>query len=190
MSMGATPIVRLAPLGEPGANLYNAYHYITQISGLYAQAAEHEAEKVPRGVWGELCDRALLDLGDLYHLWEEALREGRAGRTALDDTGLGVIVNRACGRMTVLVDHMNVWTPMARWARVLQLCERRWLRMLERLEKLSPAMNVKLSGVRTSSLDRVSRLTGLLETYHKAEARTDACFKVDGGGPFGGAAGF
>ena len=122
------PFPRLAATGEPGANLYNSYHYLTQISGLYAQAMQFDPDARHADVWRELCDSAIADLGDLYHAWEAVLTMARGGGAVpLIEEALGRRVVRACKRIHDVSRLVSLWTPMDRWARLLLLCERRWL---------------------------------------------------------------
>lgn len=170
--------IRLARIGEPGANLYNAYNYLTQVSTLYAQAVQGESRGGDQRAWQELCDEALSDLGDVFHVWEIALKDGRSGKAQLDDARLGAVIVRDCQRAAKLMDHVGVWTPRARTAGLLRHCERQWRRILTEVSALDPVLAPRLEGAIRTSHARSSRLTGMIEKGAKESVRIDACFKV------------
>lgn len=184
------PRIHLARPDEPGASFYNSYHYLTQISALYAQAGQYESKQTLRPIWLELCDATLVDLGDVFLVWEATLKAGRSGKPGAADEQTYTVIARACRRAVVILDHVNVWTPVDRWIRLLSLCERRWQRILTRLGDAHPLVKPKLEVAAQASLDRHSRLKGLAETARTEAARIDDSFVPDGGGPFGGSVGF
>ncbi len=169
--------MRLAPVQDPGASLYNSYHYLTQLSGLYAAAVGFDHHALAKGTWQELCDLVLDDLGDLYTAWETVLNKGKVGIPMPDDPALGRVVVSACYRADVLMRHLNVWTPIQRVARILHLCERRWQRLLLGIAKECPELGAPLAKIHEQSLDRSSRLTGIVEKYRQEEARMGAALK-------------
>ncbi len=170
--------MRLAPVRDPGASLYNSYHYLTQLSGLYASAVGFDHHAVAKGTWQELGDLVLNDLGDLYSVWEVALNKGKAGVPVPADPALGSVVVSACYRADVLMRHLNVWTPIQRVGRILHLCERRWQRMLLGIAKECPELGTPLAKIHEQSLDRSSRLTGIVEKYRQEELRMGAALKL------------
>lgn len=170
--------MRLAPVQDPGAGLYNSYHYLTQISGLYADAVGFDHHQLARSTWAELCDIVLSDLGDLYTSWEVVLKKGKAGIPLPDDAALGLVIVSACRRADVLMRHLNVWTPIQRVARVLILCERRWQRIVKGIAKETPELVPTLAKIEGTSRDRASRLTGLVERYRQEEERMAAALKL------------
>lgn len=172
-----TPM-RLAPVTEPGAGLYNSYHYLTQLSGLYAAAVGFDHHALAKGTWEELCDKVLGDLGDLYTVWETILNKGKSGIPMPDDPTLGKVIVSACLRADVLMRHLNLWTPIERVVRVLHLCERRWQRILLGIAKQSRELGAPLSKIHENSLDRSSLLTGIVEKYRQEDARMSAALKL------------
>jgi hypothetical protein len=152
-------------VAQPGASLYNSYHLVTQISGLYAAAAGYDPDPAAAVIWRELCDSAIGDLGEIYLTWDLSLAEARAGRPITVDLAVGRAVARACQRVNRLINGLNVWTPMSRWVNVLDLCERRWQRLLDAFEASSPIVRAKFAPVRTGGKDRLSRLVGLRVRY-------------------------
>ncbi len=170
--------MRLASITEPGAGLYNSYHYLTQLSGLYAAATEFDHHALAKATWQDLCDKVLNDLGDLYTAWEQVLNKGKTGIPMPDDPALGKVIVSACRRADVLLRHFNVWTPIQRVARVLHLCERRWQRILLGIAKESIDLGAPLAKIHESSLDRSSLLTGIVEKYRQEEARMNSALKL------------
>jgi len=178
MSTSPKEPIRLAPTNQPGANLYNSYHFLAQLSGLYAQAAQNDPDQVAAGVWRELSDKAIGDLGELYLAWEIELATQRAGGNAVINVRLGQSVSRACFRLNIIVERLSIWTPMMRWVRIMQLGERRWQRFLVAFAEDSKVAAGKLGELRQGSLNRLSRLTGLNECYRKDEERAAAGFSI------------
>lgn len=170
--------MRLAPVQDPGASLYNSYHFLTQLSGLYAAAVGFDHHALAKATWEELCDLVLKDLGDLYSTWEAVLNKGKTGIPMPDDPRLGEVVVRACVRADVLLRTLNVWTPIVRVARVLHLCERRWQKLLAAISEDCPEAAPPLKSLTAGSLDRASRLTGLIEKYKQEEARMNAALAL------------
>lgn len=163
--------MRLAPLQDPGASLYNSYHFLTQLSALYAAAVGFDHHALGKATWEDLCDLVLADLGDLYVAWEAVLKKGKTGIPMPDDPVLGKVIVQACLRADVLMRHLNVWTPIQRVARLLVLFERRWQKLLTALAVETPDLKNPLMTIRSGSLDRASRLTGVVETYRQEEFR-------------------
>jgi hypothetical protein len=178
MTQSPKAAMRLAPVQEPGANLYNSYNYLTQLSALYAAAVGFDHHELARSTWEELCDLVLQDLGDLYSAWETVLNKGKSGIPMPDDPVLGNVIVRACRRADVLLRHLNVWTPIQRVARLLYLCERRWQNVIVGLAKECPDLGAPLAQVHESSLDRSSRLTGFIEKYRQEELRMGAAMRL------------
>ena len=170
--------LRLAAAGEPGANLYNSYHFLTQISGLYAQAMQFDPEARAAREWQELCDLAIENLGELYHAWETALGEARGGKAPLIDAALGERVVRACHRIHEVSRLLNLWTPMPRWTRLLLLCEHKWLKFLAGFAAASPVIEAKLAPVRKGAELRVARLAALAERYRREAAEAAPGFAI------------
>lgn len=188
----AGPRIRLAPVGEPGAALFNAYNYLTLLSTLYAQVLKHEQRPEDQAIWRELCDQALNDLGEIYSVWEAVLKSERASKGAppdRDTAALGEVVARACRRAEAIMERANVWTPLLRWANLLRLAEARWQRILARIQKTSPYVGPRLVSALNSSQSRTSRLTAIVESARLAKGRVDGSFNPDGGS-FGGTVGF
>jgi hypothetical protein len=178
--MPTTATIRLAPATEPGGNLYNSYHLLTQISGLYAQAAEYEPQPGPGAVWRELCDASIKDLGELFHAWESVAAASRSGKGATIEAQVGVSLSRACGRVGRMVERLNVWTPMARWARLLALLERRWERYLTAFCAAGSEVKARLAPLADASRHRAQRLDELARAYRREGGEAAAAFKLVG----------
>lgn len=173
--------IRLAPSAEPGATLYNAYQFLTQLSGLYAEATRHESRAHEKSVWTEMSDATLADLGDVFNVWDLVLKSERSGKGKGADDALGVVVVRACKRADYVMDKVNVWTPLVRWARLIRLCEARWQKILTTVQELNPVVAPKLEGPLRASRDRASRLKGLIEQSQLEAKRKDASYAPDDG---------
>jgi hypothetical protein len=172
-------------VAEPGASLYNSYHLLTQISGLYGAAAGFDPDPASAAVWRELCDSAIADLGEIYLTWELSLAEARAGRAVMIPAAVGSSVVRACQRAQIFTTRLNIWTPMCRWINVMSLAERRWQRQLASFAAASPVIREKLAPVATSGKDRISRLVGLGSRYRPPvppstpKAKPDETFAIE-----------
>lgn len=180
-----SPRIRLARPDEPGATFYNAYHYLTQISALYAQAGQYDQKAEHRDLWFELCDGTLKDLGDVFNVWDAMVKDVRISKATTDDGKLHAVIERACHRSALLLDRVNVWTPVERWVRLVGLCERRWQRVLARLGQSNSVIKPKLESVIKGSLDRHSRLKGIAEQLRVEAGRIDSCFEADTSGSVG-----
>ncbi len=169
--MPTKPPLRLASVQDPGASLYNSYHFLTQISGLYAQGQDFDHHALAKTAWLELSEMVLGDLGDLFLAWETVLNQGKSGAPIPADLKLGETIARACRRADAVLSRLNVWTPVQRLALITQLCERRWQRILAALAAGDPQLKTPLAKIRSSSLERSGRLTGLIEKYSQEETR-------------------
>lgn len=171
----SVPQARLAAAADPGANVYNAYHLLMQLSGLYAQAAasDHHAEGC--AVWGELADQCIEDLGELFGVWSiVARRAATPGSTP--DARLFSDLRSTCVRAEVMVRMLNVWIPLRRWARLLGLVERKWGRLAARLAPQVGDEAKRIEQLRERATGRGQRVLGLCESYTSEQARLDAAF--------------
>jgi hypothetical protein len=165
----------LAAAADPGADVYNAYHLLTQLSGLYAQAAASDHHAEGRAVWGELADQCVDDLGELFGVWSiVAPRAHTPGPTP--DAHLFGDVRSACVRAEVMVRMLNIWIPLQRWARLLGLVERKWGRLAARLAPQVGDQAKRIDLLRERATARGQRVLGLYESYTSELARLDAAF--------------
>lgn len=153
-----------------------------QLSGLYHQGSTLDQHQHGPTIWVELSDRALTDIGELYSLWDAALRLAKdpAEPVTGDDSPLGAAIIRACHRTAIVIGCLNNWTPMLRWVSVLRRCEQRWVKLVERLMMASPTSPLigRLQALRAQALERHQRLIGLLETYNQEKAKMAAGFQA------------
>jgi hypothetical protein len=171
----SVPQVRLAAATDPGADVYNAYHLLMQLSGLYAQAAASDHHVEGRTLWGALADQCVEDLGELFGIWSVVAQ--RAETPALTpDAQLFFDLRSACMRAEVMVRMLNVWVPLQRWARLLGLVERKWGRLAARLAPRAGDQAKRLEQLRERATARGQRVLGLYESYRSEQARLDAAF--------------
>lgn len=172
------PEIRLAAPADPGANLYNGYHYLVLLAGLYDGAGRFDHRPVGRKLWGELADHALGDVGEVFAAWETIVHRPPAPRApgspapAFDAVGRSVV--QACNRAVRLGLLLGEWTPMLRWAQILRLAERRWQIVCEHLAEAEPSVGARLLLLRKTSLDRQSRLHGATEALEQERRRMRA----------------
>lgn len=167
--------VRLAVAADPGADLYNGYHLLAQLTGLYAQAALHDPHVHERSLWTQLAEQGIEDLGDVVSIWNHLAHQPSLASAGLD-ADLHVAVTRACRRTEVVVRNLNLWVPFQRWARLLGCIERKWSRLLERLEPLVGPEQQRLAQLRERATLRSQRILGLCEKYTAEYQRLDAKF--------------
>ncbi len=160
--MDSNSAIRLAPLGGIAANSYNVYHFVTQVAGLYAHAADFDHREHVGKIWMELSMLMIGDISLIYNVWEKAHNLERIDE---DDEEFGQYILRTCKRVDRLVDLMDVWTPVVRWARIMRLLERRHREILGRfLAFNSPYEKIYKKLVEDSVL-RDQKLDGLLQLY-------------------------
>jgi hypothetical protein len=158
-----------AAVGERGAGLYNGYHFMTLVAGLYQQVAVHDRRSGSRELWDELTGSVLDDLGVLYGIWHQAQADQKAADTP--DLALETVIARACARAARLVVLLGPWTPSIKWIEALWLCERRWQSVLTGLRRAHPALGQELGRVLQGAQARGARLTGRLELARREAAR-------------------
>lgn len=174
-SKNSAPRIRLAQAGSTGANLYNSYHLLTQISSVYAQGSELDHHAKAAQTWGSLCDSTLVDLGEIYSAWEQVLKDKPAA--ALDDQQLGAVIARACLRMDRALGMVNVWTPLAKWVTLARLGEARWQKVSAELARREPRIKPRLEKAQNESKSRIEGLKRLVEAASqigKSMAQFDA----------------
>ena len=155
--------MRLAQLGEPGANLYNSFHLLTQIAGLYAQAQTLEHHAVLKVILADLADGAIQDLGDLYAAWDALVSAQQKMADGVDDVAFGQRIVRACLRLERVNRALNVWVPITKLTAVIGLAEKKWQTFAEEGAKREPILAEKLLQLKSQSEGRHSRLGGLIE---------------------------
>lgn len=161
---------------EPGAAIYNCYLLLSQILSLYAEAARVDKDSARRAALGELADGALQDIGTMFQLWEGALSGAREGQGVKDDPALGTTIIRACQRLHVLVQKLNLWVPSERWLRVLILAESRWLKVATRLAPLNPSLEGRLKALGEAAKNRLGRLSGLHQVCVRTRDHVNGSF--------------
>ena len=171
------PEPTLVPPGQPGANLYNAYHYLTQLSALYAQAAEVDPTVDGKAEWNRLCDQVIVDLGVLVAAWETTLAEARMGHASNVPTVGAQRLVLSARRLARLAGLLNIWVPMDRWTRIALRCETRWQRLLGGFTDASPTVKVKLQPVVQASQGRAAALQGMEGRRMRAKIQVRAAFK-------------
>ena len=158
------PQVRLAPLDQAGSTFYNLYQLVTQIASLYTCAAEADDDPSHRPDWTSFSDGVLEDLGMLFTIWEAAIKVAPDQAPIMIGVTLPKRVIRTCNRVEILGRHLTVWTPLARWLRVLRLVELRWQGFLQALLEplatlaIKPAPLVAAGRTRLAKLDELIRL--------------------------------
>lgn len=182
------PKILLAKAEEPTAAIYNSYHYLTEISALYSQAAQYEQDAEHRAKWQAICDSTLQDLGDVFVAWESTQKAGKNIKPATTSTKIYSLINRSCKQAIVIVENVNLWTPVERWARLLDLCERRWQRILIGLSELVPTVQSMVETARAASVDRQTQLHSLAAVIRDAAASIDSNFLSADNSPDDGSA--
>lgn len=155
--------LRLASETALSSSLYNVYHFLTQVAGLYAQAAENEKLAFRRQVFLQLSDQALSDLGEIYSLWDETLHDKEIVR----DEKLASFVSRSCARTDHLIALLTIWAPALKWIKALQLCERRYGRILNAVAGHKVSASSRLKVLTDSGVKRQGLLGGLLAAIEK-----------------------
>jgi hypothetical protein len=159
-----------AAIDQRGAGLYNGYHFLTLVAGLYQQIAFHDSRGAGQ-IYDELTGTVLDDLGVLYGIWERVQKDAKGEVVGQEDAALGAVIARACARAARLVGLLGPWTPSIKWLEALWLCERRWQRILTELRRSHPALGPDLGRVLQGAQTRGSRLTGRLEAVRREALR-------------------
>ena len=167
--------VRLAVVAEPGAELYNGYHLLTQLVGLYAQAAQLDPHRKERALWHQHVEQGVEDLGELVLIWDR-LAHQRSGALTNTNLALHAFVSRACRRTEIIVEQLNLWIPFQRWARLLGRIERAWCDFLVRLEPLVGEEEPLIRSLRERAAVRLQKVCGLYEKYAAERQQIDASF--------------
>lgn len=113
---------------EPGANLYNSYHFLTQLAGIYSLAAQYAPDH--KDQWNRLCDQTINDLGLAVGAWEAAIQQAKGQTAPRIDERVAARAQRLCKRLDAAANLLSVWTPMEKWSRLLAAFESRWAGVL------------------------------------------------------------
>lgn len=157
--------IRLAEPGQTGANLYNSYHFLTQIAGLYAQAAKYDHHPETRNSWLDLSDGVLLDLGEVFTLWEEVIR--RTGGPNMDDAPFAQRIVRSCKRADRILGLMDVWTTVDVWCRVMVRLEKRWAKYIESFVARDPSLASQLKVPLERAKGRMRQVLEMRQVYRE-----------------------
>lgn len=170
----AFPQVRLASAEDRGAEVYNCYHLLSQLLALYTEAAQHDPHLETRGDWAEFAEQCVEDIGELFAIWEVVAQSPKLPIRLIGDDRLHADVRSACLRTAVLVRTLNVWVPFDRWARILVLLERKWIRLATRLEGGVGEQATRLVRLRQRASGRDQRVLDVRDRYREEARNLDA----------------
>lgn len=173
------PAIRLAKLGDVGANLYNSFHLLTQIAGLYAEAEKLEHHALLKVVFSDLAESAIADLGELYSAWSALVSLKQSTANRLDDLTVGKKIERVCLRLERATIAVNSWTPVAKLASLIALSESKWQVFAAYFSHCDARLAGKLTVLRSQSETRTGRLTGLLERLKKERDKMAEAARVE-----------
>lgn len=170
------PQVRLAAADDRGAEVYNCYHLLSQLLALYSEAAQSDPHLETRSDWADLAEQCVEDLGELFAIWEAVAQPSGASQLVPVDPRLHADLRSTCLRTAVLVRSLNIWVPFDRWARLLALVERKWIRLATRMESAVGDQATRLVRLRERANGRGRRVFDVWDRYQQESQRLDANF--------------
>lgn len=175
-----TSQLRLAQGADAGVDIYNCYHLLTQMAGLYMAATEGDEHQGSDLLWRAMADACLKDLGEVYSLWKDATVLGRRATDAASLKRFDLKVRQTCLRCSVLVNRMNVWVDAGRWARLLMIFERRWSNLTVGFAEIYPLLAERFAALHTISQERLTKLQRLMDAYAEENKAKDASYTAAG----------
>jgi hypothetical protein len=158
--MSNEPIIRLAALGESGANVYNMFHLLSQAASLYGRAAELDHRTQITKVWSNASDKVLEDIERMFDLWDT--HKGIANNPA-DQTALGELIVKSCRRAERLVGKIDVWDPVSRWIKAIESIENRFCYILDKFIELDKTHQKEYETLITGSRSRRIEMKKLIQ---------------------------
>jgi len=162
--MSSPTAMRLAPIGQAAANVYNTYHYISQIAGLYSQAAEFDHRQNTLVHWQDLSMLVLDDIELMYKVWEKA---HSLEATPEDDSDLGKFIFKSCVQIEKIEKQLNIWVDLPRWSRTMKTLELRYQTILKKFQKYNTVYSrvyEKLVKDSTKRLEKLQELAQIFQT--------------------------
>jgi hypothetical protein len=172
----------LSPKSAAGSTVYNAYYYLTQLSGLYAAGQECAKKPEEKKLWVLLSDSGLEDVGILFSVWEWVLKEIRTNTLKPEVEHHWNMVALACKRMAVIHQGTNFWTPRLQWCRIGLRCESRWVKIITGFEAQDPRLTERMRPLLESSTKRQQHLKSATQKLEDGEKTVNSWFVVDDAG--------
>jgi hypothetical protein len=160
--MSSATAMRLAPLGNAAANIYNSYHFVSQVAGLYAHAAQFAHRPHVGEVWMEISILVVGDIEELYGIWQKA---HELEITDDDNEEFGEFILKTCSQVEKLVSLMDVWTPIVKWTNIMRVIESRYRTVLTRFIGFNSPYTEAYSKLLEGSKVRDQKLNALLHLY-------------------------
>jgi hypothetical protein len=165
MARPLPPKVRLALPGSESPEVFNFYQIVSLLSGLYLKGSKREDVDHYRMAWEFASDSLLLQIGDAYDLWTSVLKSQKDGLPVPLDQGLVSRSERLARRIVAFEEHLTMWSPVSRWARILARVEGRLLFFAEQVSEHNPYISDKLAKM-CKEIER--RQAAMLGVYQSA----------------------
>lgn len=160
--MSSTNAMRLAPIGQSASNIYNTYHYISQIAGLYSQAAAFDHRENLSDMWSELSMSVVDDIELMYKVWEKA---HNSAPTDEDDIDLGKLILKSCNQIEKIEKLMDIWVDLRKWMRVMVTLEMRYQTILKNFKKYQTVYSRVYEKLCKDSQNRLKKMEELVRLF-------------------------
>ncbi len=158
------------------------YRLLTAVAALYDTASSADGRPQAAADWTGLIESLLFDVGKVHELLDRLQRRGGDWRISGKGTGRGLSVMQLLqltqGRFDRVMKLGNVWTDILRWIRILQLCEQRWAKVIQRFERWELDSDGVMVRVKSSSQHRRESLTAIGKRIAAERQKHDQLYKL------------
>ena len=143
MSLPKIEKIRLATSGTIAPETFNFYQLVSVFSSLYFKAGDRADIRENKG-WDEANHSLLTQVGEAFVILELAQVSAKEHVPLQPNLELTARVARLALRMLKCEEHLNTWTPQARWTRILLMLEKKMKRVCEQIAAYNPYISAEI----------------------------------------------
>ncbi len=162
MPLPKPPKIRLAVVGTPAPEVFNFYQVVSVMLSLYFKAGDRQEIKENKVAWDDATNSLLTQVGNAFTLLDYAQSSARDQIPLQPNPVLTARIGRLALRMIACEEQLNVWTPHARWARILLMLENKVKNIAQQIADYNPYVSaemlalIELGGARRAFVAKLS----------------------------------
>lgn len=169
--------IRLATPETLAAETFNFYQVVSVFSSLYFKASERSDIRENKA-WDEANNSLLTQVGEAFSILELAQVSAKEQLPLEPNPKLTARVARLALRMIKCEEHLNTWTPQARWARILLLLEMKLKGVSEQIAEYNPYVSAEIHGFIGLGAKRTAFVANLYQEAMREAESLQASFAI------------
>jgi len=159
---------KLSQSTEAGTNALNTYHLVGQLLALYCMIEKLQLQEEVREKWEMPSQSLLLNIGQVYEVWNSIKDQGNYGISATESPALRQKIFGFSNRIDQIQRTINDWTSASKLPSLLMKCEMRWQRVIQNFIDCNDTCTITVASILSDSRER-HRMMQELWRFYKAE---------------------